>query len=84
MEFPETRLRRLRQNEAMRRLVCETRLSVDDFVAPLFVRPGRKVRKAIPSMPGQYQFSVDEAAKEAKELFELGIPAVILFGIPPR
>ncbi len=84
MEFPETRLRRLRQNKAMRRLVRETSLSVDDLIAPLFVRPGRKVRKPISSMPGQYQFSVDEAAKEAVELFEAGIPATILFGIPPR
>jgi porphobilinogen synthase len=84
MEFPITRLRRLRRNEAMRRLVRETTLSVDDLISPMFVRPGRKVRKGIPSMPGQFQLSVDEAAKEAAELFEAGIPAIILFGIPPK
>lgn len=84
MDFPVTRLRRLRENEAMRRLVRETSLSADDLIAPLFVRPGRKVRKPIPSMPGQYQFSVDEAAKEAAAIFKAGVPAVILFGIPPK
>ena len=84
MDFPETRLRRLRQNDAMRRVVRETRLTTDDFIAPLFVRPGRKVRKPIPSMPGQYQLSVDEAAGEAASLFGAGIPAVILFGIPSK
>jgi porphobilinogen synthase len=68
----------------MRRLVRETTLSVDDLISPMFVRPGRKVRKGIPSMPGQFQLSVDEAAKEAAELFEAGIPAIILFGIPPK
>jgi porphobilinogen synthase len=84
MDFPEMRLRRLRQNEAMRRLVRETSLSVDDLIAPLFVRPGRKVRKSISSMPGQFQLSVDEAAKEAAALYRAGIPAVILFGIPSK
>jgi porphobilinogen synthase len=84
MDFPETRMRRLRQNEAMRRLVRETSLSTDDLIAPLFVRPGRKVKKAITSMPGQFQFSVDEAAKEAAALYKAGIPAVILFGIPAK
>jgi porphobilinogen synthase len=68
----------------MRRLVRETTLSVDDLIAPLFVRPGSKVRKKILSMPGQYQFSIDEAAKEAAKLFDAGILAVILFGIPPK
>ena len=84
MDFPETRMRRLRQNEAMRRLVRETSLSIDDLIAPMFVRPGSKVRKPIGSMPGQFQFSVDEAAKEAAILYKAGIPAIILFGIPPK
>lgn len=68
----------------MRRLVRETGLGVDDLIAPLFVRPGRNVRKEIASMPGQFQFSVDEAAREAGELCKAGIPGVILFGIPPK
>ncbi len=84
MDFPETRMRRLRRNEAIRRLVRETSLSTDDLIAPLFVRPGKKVRKLIPSMPGQFQLSVDKAAREAASLFAAGIPAVILFGIPPK
>jgi porphobilinogen synthase len=84
MDFPFLRLRRLRQNESMRRLVRETRLSADDLVAPLFVRSGREARRPIASMPGQFQLSVDEAAKEAAGLFNAGIPAVILFGIPPK
>jgi porphobilinogen synthase len=84
MDFPEMRLRRLRQNEAMRRLVRETSLSVDDLIAPLFVRPGRKMRKPIPSTPGQFQLSVDEAAREAAALQKAGIPAIVLFGIPPK
>jgi porphobilinogen synthase len=76
------RMRRLRQAEDLRRLVRETRLSADDFVYPLFVVHGSGVRTEIPSMPGQYQISVDQLAGEARELRELGIPAVLLFGIP--
>ena len=77
------RLRRLRRTEAMRRLVRETRLSPDDFVYPLFVVSGSGVRNAIPSMPGQHQLSLDQLPAEAAELRSLGIPAVLLFGIPP-
>lgn len=66
----------------MRRLVRETRLSVDDLIAPLFVRPGRDVRNPIASMPGQYQFSVDTLTEECRQIEQLGIPAVLLFGIP--
>ena len=76
------RLRRLRRTEALRRLVRETRLSPEDFVYPLFVVHGSGVRNAIPSMPGQAQLSVDQLAAEARELRDLGIPAVLLFGIP--
>ena len=84
MSFPFTRLRRLRQSPSVRDLVSETRLSPKDFVMPLFIRPGKNIRKAIPSMPGQFQFSVDQAVREAKELKKLGVPAVILFGIPSK
>ena len=79
---PFERLRRLRRNEALRRLVRETRLSPEDFVYPLFVVHGTGVRKAIPSMPGQAQLSIDQLPAEARELRALGIPAVLLFGIP--
>ena len=77
------RLRRLRGTEALRRLVRETRLSPEEFVYPLFVVSGSGVRNAIPSMPGQHQLSLDQLPAEAAELRSLGIPAVLLFGIPP-
>ena len=82
MPFPIHRLRRLRATETLRRMVRETTLSVDDLILPLFVRPGRRVRRAIKSMPGNFQLSVDELVKEAREVEKLGIPAIILFGIP--
>ncbi len=82
MSFPVTRLRRLRQSEAMRSLVRETRLTPDAFVYPLFVCPGEGIRRAISSMPGVFNLSVDEAVKEAKDAFALGVKAVILFGLP--
>ncbi|HYA02676.1 MAG TPA: porphobilinogen synthase [Syntrophobacteria bacterium] len=82
MYFPKYRLRRLRRTENLRRLVRETRLVVDDLIYPLFVVPGRSVRTPVPSMPGVFQLSVDELAKEAVETKALGIPAVLLFGIP--
>jgi porphobilinogen synthase len=84
MQFPEYRPRRLRKNENFRRLVRETQLSVDDFIYPLFVVPGRKVKTPISSMPGNFQMSVDNIVREAKRVKELGIPGVILFGIPER
>jgi len=84
MGFPIRRLRRLRASEALRRMVRETTLSVDDLILPLFVRPGRGVRRAVKSMPGNFQLSIDELVKEAREVARLGIPAVILFGIPER
>src|SRR5438067_4871980 len=82
MSFPVTRLRRLRRTEALRSLVRETRLSPESFVYPLFVCPGEGVRKEIKSMPGVFNLSVDQAVKEAKEAHALGIPGVILFGLP--
>jgi porphobilinogen synthase len=82
MYFPIYRPRRLRADANIRRMVRETALSVDDFIAPLFVCPGEGVRKEISSMPGNYQLSVDELVKEAEGLKKLGVPAIILFGIP--
>src|SRR4051812_18055432 len=82
MNFPVTRLRRLRRNEAMRNFVRETRLTPDAFVYPLFVCPGEGVRKEVRSMPGVFNLSVDEAVKEAREAKSLGVPSVILFGLP--
>jgi porphobilinogen synthase len=76
------RFRRLRRSEALRSLVAETRLDPRDFVYPLFVTHGRGVRDEISSMPGQYQISLDQLAGEARELRELGVPAVLLFGLP--
>jgi porphobilinogen synthase len=82
MAFPTTRLRRLRQTEQLRSMVRETRLTPEAFVYPLFVCPGEGVRKEVRSMPGVFNLSVDEAAKEAQETYSLGVPAVILFGLP--
>ncbi len=81
-QFPAVRLRRLRRTPALRRLVRETHLRVDDLIYPLFVVHGQQVRREVPSMPGVYQLSVDQAVREAAEARELGVPAVILFGIP--
>ena len=84
MQFPEYRPRRLRRSESLRRLIRETQLGVDDFIFPIFVVPGKGLRKPIASLPGISQVSVDEAVAEAKECQELGIPAVILFGVPDK
>uniref|UniRef100_A0A7C1G1M8 Delta-aminolevulinic acid dehydratase n=1 Tax=Thermomicrobium roseum TaxID=500 RepID=A0A7C1G1M8_THERO len=78
------RFRRLRRSENLRRLVRETRLSVEDLIYPLFVVHGHGVRREVNSMPGVYQLSVDQLGREAEELLELGISAVLLFGIPAR
>jgi porphobilinogen synthase len=80
--YPILRPRRLRQSANLRRLVRETSLTADDLIYPLFVRPGQEIRRPIASMPGQAQLSVDMLAAEAAEIAGLGIPAVILFGIP--
>ncbi|MFA4836035.1 MAG: porphobilinogen synthase [Dehalococcoidia bacterium] len=81
-DFPKLRLRRLRRTEAMRRLVRETVLDITDLVYPLFVTHGKGVKNEVASMPGVFQLSVDKLAAEAGEIAGLGIPAVILFGIP--
>src|SRR5215467_6349848 len=78
------RLRRLRRSPSMRALVRETRLSPDMFVLPLFVREGEGVRREVSSMPGVCNLSVDEAVKEAREVHSLGVPGVILFGLPEK
>ena len=82
MQFPKYRPRRLRSNKLIRDLVRETHLTVKDLIMPLFVRPGNGIKKEISTMPGNYQFSVDTLVEEVKELASLGIPGVILFGIP--
>jgi porphobilinogen synthase len=84
MQFPEYRPRRLRRTENLRRLVRETQLAPDDFIYPLFVCPGSKVRRPIGSMPGVCQLSVDEVVVEAGRAADVGVPAVILFGLPSR
>lgn len=78
------RPRRLRQNKGLLRLVRQARLSVDNLIMPLFVRPGRSIKRPISSMPGNYQLSVDNLVKEVRALKGLGIPAVMLFGIPDK
>ncbi|MEE8143758.1 MAG: porphobilinogen synthase, partial [Planctomycetota bacterium] len=82
MAFPTHRPRRLRSHARLRSWVAEHRLSVKSLVQPLFVRPGEGVEKAISSLPGQAQLSPDLAARKAAKLMELGVPALLLFGIP--
>jgi len=82
MSFPARRLRRLRRTPALRRLARETRLSPADFIAPFFLVNGRGVRREIPSMPGVFHVSPDEAVKDARALAELGVSGVLVFGIP--
>ncbi len=84
MNFPDYRPRRMRRTENLRRMIRETRLSPDDFVYPLFVVPGSGVKKEIKSLPGQFNLSVDKAVDEAAMAADLGIPGVILFGVPER
>ena len=82
MEFPIYRGRRTRRNDALRAMVRETHLLPTDFIYPLFIVAGKDVREPIKSMPGVERFSVDRIAEEAREVSKLGVPAVILFGIP--
>jgi porphobilinogen synthase len=84
VSFPERRLRRLRRTPALRRLVAEQRLSVDDLVAPLFVKEGLAAPEPVASMPGVVQHTVESLRKEVRGLSDLGVPGVILFGIPAR
>jgi len=82
--FPEYRPRRMRKNEAVRKLIRETRLSPDNLIYPIFVAHGEGVKKEIATMSGQYQLSVDMLVDEVKEVESLQIPAIILFGIPEK
>ena len=82
MSYPTHRPRRLRRNEALRSLVRETRLTTANLIYPMFVCPGTKVRQEVSSMPGVYQQSVDQIVEEAREAESLGIPGIILFGLP--
>jgi porphobilinogen synthase len=84
MLFPDYRPRRLRQSEGLRRMIRETHLRVSDLILPLFVIDGKDVKNPIPSMPGHYQLSIDNFLKTAQKAHELGIPAIILFGIPDK
>src|SRR3954471_11837433 len=84
MAFPQRRLRRLRRTGALRRMTAETRLSVDDLIAPLFVREGIDAPRPIASLPGVVQHTRESLRKEVAELAGLGIPGVILFGVPAR
>ncbi len=84
MLFPDYRPRRLRQNPAFRRMIRETRLSVDDLILPLFAAHGKGVKEPISSMPGQYHLSTDNLVKVAKDALDMGIPAILLFGIPQK
>src|ERR687893_650980 len=82
MPFPVQRLRRTRSTAALRGLVRETRLSPQDFIYPLFVTVGEDVRNPVDSMPGVFQLSINHAVEEARRAYDLGIPGVLLFGIP--
>jgi porphobilinogen synthase len=84
MLFPDYRPRRMRRNDALRRMVRETRLQVDDLILPLFAVEGKDVKEPIASLPGQYHLSVDRLVETAGQAFKMGIPAVILFGLPSR
>jgi len=84
MLFPDYRPRRMRQSEAFRRMVRETILTPNDFILPLFAIKGKNVENPIPSMPGQFQLSVDNLVKTAEKAYKSGVPAVMLFGIPEK
>jgi porphobilinogen synthase len=84
MLFPEYRARRLRANNAFRRMICETVLTVNDLILPLFAIGGKNVKNPIASMPGHFQLSIDNLKLAAREAFDLGIPAVMIFGIPDK
>jgi len=84
MLFPDYRPRRLRQSENLRRMIRETSLSVNDLILPLFVTAGKDVKNPIPSMPGQFHLSIDNFLKTSQQAYDLGIPAIIIFGIPEK
>ena len=84
MSFPQNRLRRLRRTATWRRMLRETVLSANDFVYPMFVVHGDNISNPVASMPGVAQLSVDRLVQEAREVYHVGVPAVILFGLPKR
>ena len=84
MLFPDYRPRRLRQSDAFRRMIRETHLSPDDFILPLFAINGKDVKNPIPSMPGQYQLSLEHLVETARQAHQVGVPALILFGVPDK
>src|SRR3990170_854187 len=84
MLFPSYRPRRIRKTKNIREIIQETDLSVSDFIYPMFIIPGNRVKEEITSMPGIFRHSIDNAIKEIKEIKELGIQAVLLFGIPEK
>ncbi len=84
MLFPDYRPRRMRQSRAFRRMIRETQLSVDDLILPIFAIGGKNVKNPIPSMPGQFQLSIDNVVKVAKTVQNLDIPAIMLFGLPDK
>jgi porphobilinogen synthase len=84
MYYPIYRPRRLRKNERLRSLIRETELSVNDFIYPLFIIEGKNIKKEVKSMPGVFQLSLEHFVKEAKAVHKLGIPAILVFGIPKK
>ena len=84
MQFPDYRPRRMRQSEPFRRMIRETRVTTDDLILPLFAVGGKGIKEPIPSLPGQFHLSSDHLVKRCKEAADMGIPAVILFGIPEK
>jgi porphobilinogen synthase len=84
MMFPDYRPRRMRKNSAFRRMIRETELSVNDLILPLFAVGGKDIKNPIPSMPGQFQLSIDNLLKTARQVHDLNIPGVILFGLPDK
>jgi porphobilinogen synthase len=84
MSFPKNRMRRLRSSDAIRRLVRQTNISINNLVYPLFIMEGKKIKEPIKSLSGCFHFSPDMIAKEAQEVYSLGIPAILLFGLPEK
>src|SRR5215210_1922564 len=83
-KFPEVRMRRLRSHPKLQDIIRETHLQISDVILPLFIRHGKEIKKPISSMPGHFQISIDNLVDEIREIEELGIPGVILFGIPEK
>lgn len=84
MNFPATRMRRLRENKILQNMLTETKISIENLIFPLFIVPGKNIKNEIPSMPGIYHFSIDKVIDEIKEIIALGIKSVLLFGTPQK